>query len=432
MARLLAACALLLVTLAPAGAAVAADRLVLHADHLFDSASGELLGAHTVVVEGERIVAVEEGHRPPAAGERHVDLRGHTLLPGFMDMHVHLSGEMSRQSYLEGYRLEVAERTIRAVEYAERTLMAGFTTVRNPGDAANITIALRDAIDEGWAVGPRIFSAGKSLATTGGHADPTNGLRQELEGDAGPRQGVVDGVAGAREAVRWRYKDGADFIKITATGGVLSQARNGQNPQFTPDELEAIVQTARDYGFHVAAHAHGAEGMARAVRAGVHSIEHGTFMTPEVMELMKDSGTWYVPTILAGEFVAGKAEEDDYFPEVVRPKAREVGPQILDTFGEAYRAGVKIAFGTDAGVSPHGENAQEFALMVRGGMPPAEALQAATRNAAELLGNWDQMGSIEVGKLADLVAVPGNPLEDITLTERVAFVMKGGVAYRQR
>ncbi len=291
-------------------------------------------------------------------------------------------------------------------------------------------MALRDEIAKGMVPGPRIFTAGKSLATTGGHADPTNGLREDLTRDAGPEDGVVNGPADAAKAVRHRYKEGADFIKITATGGVLSVAKSGQNPQFTEPELRAIVATANDYGFHVAAHAHGAEGMKRAVRAGIKSIEHGTLMDDEVMDLMKEHGTYYVPTILAGVFVAEKAEIDGYFPEVVRPKAAEIGPKIHATFGKAFKAGVKIAFGTDSGVSPHGENAKEFGLMVSAGMPAMEAIQSATMSAAELLGIQGQLGSVEAGKIADLVAVQGNPLEDISILENVTFVMKEGVVYK--
>jgi imidazolonepropionase-like amidohydrolase len=250
-------------------------------------------------------------------------------------------------------------------------------------------------------------------------------------GDPGPKEGVVNSVEDARKAVRQRYKDGADWIKITSTGGVLSVAKSGQNPQFTDEELLAIVETARDYGMRVAAHAHGTEGMKRAVIAGVASIEHGTFMDDEVMQLMKENGTWYVPTILAGKWVAEKSKIDGFFPELVRPKAATIGPIIQDTFARAYKAGVPIVFGTDSGVSAHGDNAQEFALMVEGGMPPMEAIQSATSVAAEFLGIFDTHGSIEADKMADIVAVPGNPLDDIRAMERVSFVMRGGKVYKQ-
>ncbi len=407
-----------------------AEQTLIHAGKLIDGVSAQSRAEVTVVVEADRIVAVEDGFRTPAEGDTVIDLSSSTVLPGLMDMHVHLDGELSPNTYLERVQKERSTFAIRSVVYAKRTLDAGFTTVRNPGDSGATTVALRDAIAQGWVPGPRIITAGKSIATTGGHADPTSGLRSALAADAGPREGVVDGAAAAAEAVRYRYKEGADFIKITATGGVLSVAKSGQNPQFSQEELEAIVNTASDYGFHVAAHAHGAEGMKRAIRAGVLSIEHGTLMDDEVIALMKEHGTYYVPTILAGDFVAAKAEVDGYFPEVVRPKAAAIGPKIKDTFGRAYRAGVKIAFGTDSGVSPHGENGREFALMVEAGMPAMEAIQAATMTAAELLQIDDRLGSVEVGKIADLIAVDGDPLSDISTLEQVKFVMKEGRVYK--
>lgn len=249
-------------------------------------------------------------------------------------------------------------------------------------------------------------------------------------GDPGPQEGVINGVDQAREAVRQRYKNGAGLIKITATGGVLSVAKSGQNPQFTDEELRAIVESAADYDMHVAAHAHGAEGMKRAIRAGVRSIEHGTFMDEEAMELMKQHGTFYVPTILAGKTVAEKAEEEGFFPELVRPKAAAIGPKIDETFARAYRAGVKIAFGTDSGVSHHGDNAREFQYMVEGGMSPMQAIQSATVVAAQLLGLEDRLGTLEKGKIADIIAVDGDPLADITALQKVSFVMKEGVVYK--
>jgi imidazolonepropionase-like amidohydrolase len=337
---------------------------------------------------------------------------------------------MERNGYLKEFQNNEADLALTAAHYANITLQAGFTTVRNPGDNFNVTVALRNAIGQGRAMGPRIFTAAKSLATTGGHADPTNGYRRDLMGDPGPEEGVINGVEDARKAVRQRYKDGADFIKITATGGVLSLAKNGQNPQFTQEELEAVVRTATDYGMHVAAHTHGAEGMKRAVLAGVRSIEHGTFMTQEVMDLMKQHGTYYVPTISAGRFVAEKSAEDDYFPAIVRPKAGAVGPQIQATFAKAYKAGVTIAFGTDCGVSPHGTNAMEFVYMVEAGMPAMEAIQSATVTTAELLGVQQELGSIEPGKLADIIAVGGDPVDDIGRLQQVTFVMKDGRIYR--
>lgn len=420
-----------LFTLAVLAAAppVLAAGIVLECARLVDVENGKVLKNQQVLVEGQRITAV--GTAVDAAdGARRIPLD--TCLPGLMDMHVHLSGQMSRNGYIKRFQQNPADAALVAAHYADITLQAGFTTVRNPGDAYDVTVALRNAIEAGVATGPRIYTAAKSLATTGGHADPTNGFRADLAGDPGPQQGVINSAEDARKAVRQRYKDGADFIKITATGGVLSLAKSGQNPQFTTEELEAVVHTANDYGMHVAAHSHGAEGMKRAVQAGVKSIEHGTFMDDEVIALMKKMGTYYVPTISAGHFVAEKAAEDDYFPAVVRPKAARVGPQIQDTFARAYKAGVTIAFGTDSGVSPHGDNADEFVYMVQGGMPAMEAIQSATVTSAKLLGWQDQLGSIRAGKLADIIAVDGDPLDDISILKTVAFVMKDGVIYRNR
>ena len=409
----------------------AADAATLvHAGRLIDGRNVPVAGASTIVVEGQRIVAVEAGHRAPAEGDRVIDLSQATVLPGLMDMHTHVSSENSRTSYLNRFTLDAPEVTLQSTVYARRTLEAGFTTIRDLGDSYNVSIALRDAINRGDVIGPRIFTSGKSIATTGGHADPTNGWAERIAGDPGPKEGVINGVADARKAVRQRYKDGADLVKVTATGGVMSLAKSGLNPQFKEDELKAIVDTARDYGFKVAAHAHGAEGMKRAIEAGVYSIEHGTLMDDEVIRLMKEHGTWYVATIHAGRFVAEKAEEPGYLPEVVRPKAAALGPQIQDTFARAYRAGVNIVFGTDCGVGPHGSNALEFEYMVEAGMPPLEAIRSATSVAAAFLGLSEDLGTIEAGKLADIIAVDGDPSEDISAMSRVRFVMKEGVVYR--
>jgi imidazolonepropionase-like amidohydrolase len=347
-----------------------------------------------------------------------------------MDMHTHLTTQTSPQGYAEGFRLNPADFALRSVGYAEATLMAGFTTVRDLGDRDGLSISLRNAINQGLVRGPRVFTSGKSIATTGGHADPTNGVNQRLMGTPGPAEGVINGPEGAREAVRQRYKEGSDLIKITATGGVLSVARSVDNPQFKTDEVEAIVATARDYGFHVAAHAHGSEGARRAILGGVSSIEHGTFMTDEVMRLMKEREVWYVPTISAGVFVGEFARRPGYYPDIVRPKALAVGPIIQKTFARAYRAGVPIAFGTDAGVFPHGLNAREFVLMVEAGMPPMAAIVSATVNAAKLLGETENLGAIAPGRYADIIAVPGDPTADIALMQKVHFVMKGGRVYR--
>jgi imidazolonepropionase-like amidohydrolase len=419
---------LVLAVLLTAGAA-SADTLI-HAGRLIDGESDRASAGKTIRINGGVISAIEDGFTAAADGDTVVDLSESTVMPGLMDTHVHLTGEYSANSNLNRFILNEADYAFDAAKYARRTLDAGFTVVRNLGDAFNVTIALRKAIAAGDVPGPLIFSAGASLASTGGHADRTNGWAAHFDADPGPKEGVVNGVDDARKAVRQRYKEGADWIKITATGGVLSVARNGQNPQFTTEELQAIVETARDYDLRVAAHAHGTEGMKRAVIAGVASIEHGTYMTPEVMELMKEHGTYYVPTILAGNWTAEKAKIDGFFPELVRPKAAAIGPLILDTFAAAYKAGVPIVFGTDTGVSAHGDNAQEFALMVEGGMPPMEAIQSATSVAADFLGIGNTHGRLQAGRQADIIAVPGDPLEDITLMEHVSFVMKGGTIYR--
>lgn len=335
---------------------------------------------------------------------------------------------MNPKAYSESFRLNAADYAFRSVGYAHKTLMAGFTTVRDLGDSYRVTLSLRDAINQGLIVGPRIFSAGTAIATTG---VPTNGTNQALMGHPGPEQGVVNGPAQAREAVRQRYKEGSDLIKITATGGVLSFAKNGQNPQFFEDEIEAIVKTAKDYGMTVAVHAHGAEGMKRAIRAGVDSIEHATYMDKEAIKLFKQHGTWYVPTISAGKFVQEKAAVEGYFPAVVAPKAAAIGPKIQGTFAEAYKSGVKIAFGTDAGVFPHGTNAKEFAYMVEAGMPAMAAIQSATISAAALLDISTDAGSISAGKWADIIAVKSDPIQDIRALQQVDFVMKNGVVFKQ-
>ena len=419
--RLIIAAASLLAAL-PASS----ETIALHCGDTFDSKAAKLVGARTLVTSDGRISQVLPG-RVAVPGAREVDLTGHTCMPGWIDLHVHISSESNPKSYEERFRLDDVDFAFRAVGYAGKTLEAGFTTVRDLG--GEVALHLRDAINQGLVRGPRIYAAGKTIATTGGHGDPRNGLNDEIAhalGTPGPTEGVVNGVDEARQAVRQRYKDGSDLIKITATGGVLSYAKSADAPQFVVDEIQAIVATARDYGFTVAAHAHGKEGIRRAVEGGVTSIEHGTYMDDEIIALMKQRGTWYVPTISAGKFVADKAKVPGYFPEIVRPKAARVGAQISETFARAYKAGVKIGFGTDQGVAPHGENAAEFVYMVEAGMPAATALQAATYNAAQVLAVSD-LGQLEPGFRADVVAVEGNPVADISLTRKVAFVMKDGV-----
>ncbi len=403
-----------------------ADTLI-HAGRMVDAEQGKVLEQMSIIVKQQRIADVKAGYLEPKGFDSYHDLKAYTVMPGFIDMHVHVTGEQSPTSYTEGFFMNPADVALRATVYLKRTLAAGFTTVRDLGDADGVAISLRNAVSKGYVVGPRIFASGLAIGTTGGHADPTNGYNNALRGDPGPAMGVVNGADEARKAVRQRYKEGADLIKITGTGGVLSLAKSGLNPQFMDDEVKAIVDTAKDYGFAVAVHAHGKEGMLRAVKAGVDSIEHGTYMDDEVIAAMKQQGTWYVPTISAGKFVADKAQVDGYFPDVVRPKAASIGALIQATFARAYKAGVKIAFGTDVGVGPHGSNASEFVYMVEAGMPPMAAIQSATVNAAQLLRQSQDLGSIKAGKFADIVAVKGDPLKDIQLLTRIGFVMKDGI-----
>lgn len=403
---------------------------LIHAGVLIDGTQNDPRENVTIRVEGNRIVGIESGFQRASRGESVIDLKNSTVLPGFIDMHTHLTSQLEQGSYINRFTQNEADVALQSVQYAERTLLAGFTTVRDLGDSFGASIALRNAINGGVVSGPRIFTAGKSIATTGGHADPSNGHRNGLIPTPTPTEGVANGPIEARQAVRARYQDGSNLIKITATGGVLSMAASGDNPQFMMDELEAIVQTARDYNMRVAVHAHGKEGMLRAIRAGVDSIEHGTYMDEEVFEAMREHDTWYVPTITAGKSVAERAEIDGFFPPQVRPKARAIGPLIQNTFGRAYAAGVRIAYGTDAGVFDHGENAREFGYMVEAGMPEIEAIRAATNDASQLLGQQDNIGTIEEGKLADIIAVAGNPLRDISVLENVSFIMKDGEVYK--
>lgn len=406
-----------------------AQTTYLHCGKLIDCVSNSAQSEMTIIVEGNRIKEVQKGYAKAPADAKVIDLKNKTVMPGLMDMHVHLEGESNPKSYEEKFRLNPTDVAYQAEVFGKKTLMAGFTTVRDLG-GSGVNVSLRNAINAGLVDGPRIFTAEKAIATTGGHADPTNGVRKDMMGDPGPEDGVINSVDDAWKAVRQRYKNGADLIKITATGGVLSMAANGQNPQFRLEEIEAIVAAAKDYGFTVAAHCHGADGMLRAVEGGVTSIEHGTFMTDEIMDLMIKKGTYYVPTISAGKFVAEKAKQDGYFPAMVAAKAAIVGPQIQATFAKAYKRGVKVAFGTDAGVSQHGLNAWEFVFMNEAGMPPMEAIKSSTVTAAALIGKSADLGTIEKGKIADIVAVEGDPLADMKAMLNMRFVMKEGKVYR--
>tara|TARA_B100000925_G_scaffold68387_1_gene47082 strand:+ start:269 stop:1528 length:1260 start_codon:yes stop_codon:yes gene_type:complete len=402
----------------------------IHTSNYIDGISDNIKQDSTIIIDDNgKIKSIEKGFISPG-NNKFFDLTSYTVLPGLMDMHVHFGGEYQSKAE-RPVKVERETEAILATVHAETTLNAGFTTVRQVGDSGFVSISLRDAINKGVVNGPRIFTSGKSIATTGGHADHTNGRAIDDYEYPVPEDGVINGPYEAFTAVRQRYKDGANGIKLTVTGGVLSVAASGDNPQFTQTEVEAVVEAAKDYGFWVAVHAHGSEGMKRAVLAGVDSVEHGTYMTTEVMDLMIERGTYYVPTISAGEFVAEKSKIDNYFPEIVRPKAATVGPQIGATFNKAVDRGVKIAFGTDVGVQPHGTNWKEFVYMNKYGMEPMDTIKAATMETAKLLRIDSKLGSLESGKIADIIAVDGNPLNDLSVMQNVVFVMKEGNVYKQ-
>ena len=389
-----------------------------------------MLDNMTIIVSGNKITDIKKGFEIPKNDNSVIiDLKESTVMPGFIDLHVHIESEYNPEKYLNEFTAEESEIAFSSLKFAKRTLMAGFTTVRDLG-GSGVNISLRNAINKGEVIGPRIFTAGKAIGTTGGHADPTNGWKKSIAGDPGPQDGVINGVDDARKAVRERYKNGADVIKITATGGVMSIAKNGQNPQFTVEEIKAICETANDYDMIVAAHAHGDEGIQRAVIGGVHTIEHGTLLSEESMKLMKQYGTYYVPTITAGKEVAANAKIPGYYDELVVPKALAIGPKIQSTTEKAYKAGVNIAFGSDAGVFPHGKNAKEFVYMNEAGIPIIECLQAATIVNAKILSMETEIGQIEKDFIADIVATKLNPEDDISTLENVVFVMKEGVIYK--
>jgi len=406
-----------------------AQKTFIHCGQLIDTKTGTALKEMTIIIEKNKIVDVIKGYQQQSSSDKLIDLKHATVMPGLIDCHVHLESETSPTSYTDPFIQNPPDIAFKSTVFAEKTLLSGFTTVRDLG-GTGVNIALRNAINKNIVKGPRVFTAGKSIATTGGHADPTNGYRKDLMGDPGPRDGVVNGADDCMKAVRQRYKDGSDLIKITASGGVLSVAKSGENPQFTDAELAAIIATAKDYGFKVAAHCHGAEAMKRAVLAGVHSVEHGTYMTEEIMLLMKEKGTYLVPTITAGKGVADSAKKPGYYPDIVTPKALAIGSKIQSTFAKAYKMGVPIAFGTDAGVYAHGKNWLEFVYMNEAGMPAMETIQTATIKAADLLGISEIIGCIEKNKLADIIAVDGDPLKDLSVMGKIKFVMKDGVVYK--
>lgn len=401
----------------------------LHCGQLLDTNTGKIESKKTVVVEGKKILRIEDGYSSSPSAQT-INLKDKLVMAGWIDMHVHLESQFDKSSYSKRFRTEPETYALQAYVYGKSTLMAGFTSVRDLG-GTGANNAVRDAIYRGIVEGPRIFSARKSIAITGGHADPTNGRSLHLQGNPSYKDGVCDNPDECSKAVRWQVKQGADWIKITATGGVLSFAKDGDGPAFTQEEVDAIVATARDRGVHVAAHAHGKEGMLRAVKAGVKTIEHGTYMDDEVMDLMKKKSCYFIPTITAGWAVAQNAKIDGFFPELVRPKAARIGPLIQNTFAKAYKNGVPIGFGTDAGVFDHGKNAKEFELMVEGGMPIIECFQAATIINAKILEMEDKLGQIKSGFIADIIAVDPAALEDPRLLMEVPFVMKDGVIYKQ-
>jgi imidazolonepropionase-like amidohydrolase len=402
--------------------------IAIHAGRLLDGTSTAIRQNVSVLIAGDKVIGVQDGFQTPA-GARVIDLRTATVMPGFIDSHTHITGEGTGNAIVRAATESPLDNAVRSTTYARRTLEAGFTTIRNLGADGGADVALKRAIADGLVAGPRIWTARTTLSITGGHGDQ-GGLRPDLWVAPTWMDGIVDSADEARKAVRYQHKYGADLIKITATGGVLSIGDSGDAQQFTDGELAAIVEAAHLLGMKVAAHAHGKQGIDSAIRAGVDSIEHGTYGDAESFALYKKHGTYLVPTILAGKTVAELALKLGHFHPTVQEKAARIGPLIQDMFRRAYAAGVNVAFGTDSGVSTHGENAREFGYMVEAGMPPIEAILSATRHAADLVGAADRIGSIQAGRFADVIAVAGNPLTDIGELRRVTFVMKGGVVYK--
>lgn len=408
-----------------------AQKTIIYCGKLIDPKSLKVLTEMTILVDGSKITSVEKGYTKAGEGDKVIHLENKTVMPGLIDCHVHLESQISPDDFTNQFKYNPQDYAFQSIGFADSTLMAGFTTVRDLG-GSGVNISLRNAINKGLVPGPRVYTAGIAIGSTGGHGDPTNGLRADLMGDPGPKDGVVNGVDECIKAVRMRYKEGSDVIKIMSTGGVLSLEKDGAGAQLNDDEIKAIVATAKDYGLRVACHAHGVEGIKRAIKGGVNSIEHGSYTDDECIALFKQYGTYYVPTITAGKSVADSAKIPGFFPAVIAGKAIAVGSQIQSTFARAYKGGVKIAFGTDAGVYKHGKNWKEFVYMTEAGMPALEAIKAATVNAADLIGISDKAGSIEAGKWADIIAVDGDPVTDINVMGKVSFVMKGGVVYKSK
>lgn len=416
----------------PVSAGAMTRQVVLKAAHLFDAVTGKVMDGGMVVVNGTTIESVGKSMDLPA-GVQVIDLGDATLLPGFIDSHVHMSLEMSDNWYMDFYNKTQrfpAEQALYGALYAQRTLKAGFTTVRDVGTENYVSeefvaVALRNAIAAGVTIGPRMLVANYPIGATGGHGDQAP-FPPQMVTLAGPIKGVCNGPDACRAAVRYQIKYGADVIKFMPSGGVLSLSDPVDVPELTQEEMNAIVSEAHAWHRKAAAHCHGDLAAKMAIKAGVDSIEHGTFLEDDTLRLMKKQGVYLVPTLFAGAWVGEKA---DNYPPAIAEKARMAAAQMQAMFRRAVKIGVPIAFGTDSGVEPHGRNAEEFALMSRNGLSPAQALLAATANAADLLGLAAQTGTLESGKAADIVAVPGNPLEDITATERPLFVMKAGTVY---
>jgi imidazolonepropionase-like amidohydrolase len=407
-----------------------ADTKLIYAGTLIAIPGQTPLKEQTVVVKHGRIVRIAPGFERPPAGASVIDLRNHFVLPGLIDSHVHLLSELGPKSKLQQVEDNESFVSLRGASHALRTLRAGFTTVRDLGQRSPAIFSLRRAINEGLIAGPRLVIAGSTLSPTGGHAQ-TYGYRDEIN-HMFASSGQCDGAEDCRRAVRLQVARGADVIKLVATGGVLSDIKAGVDQQFSDDELKSIVETAHKLGRKVAAHAHGSDGLNAALRAGVDSIEHGSYLDSTSIALFRRSGAWLVPTVLAGVTAAEYAKTGNFMSEAQKAKALQVGPQIQDALRRAHQGGVKIAFGTDAGVSPHGQNAREFSLMVGAGMSAEEALRAATVSAAELLGLQDAIGTIESGKAADIIAVSEDPRRNIKTMENVRFVMRNGRVYVSR
>lgn len=407
-----------------------AQKTYLHCGQIIDVVKSTVLKDKTILIDGNRIQAIQDGYVSPSDGSTVINLKNHTVMPGWIDMHVHIESVIDKGSYINRFTLNDADVAYLAETYGKATLMAGFTMVRDLG-GTGVNNSYKNAINRGFATGPRIHTSVGIIASTGGHGDASSGAKKGLIDPPGPEMGVADGIDGCIKAVRQMVKNGADVIKVTATGGVTSLTRDGTRPQFAGDELKAIVETAKDYGLKVAAHAHGDEGIRRAIEAGATTIEHGSQMSSATMDLLVQKGTYFVPTLTAATSVTDSAMIPGYFPEIVRLKALETGKNTKNVFSQLIKKGAKIAFGTDAGVFPHGKNSLEFKYMNDLGYSPMDCIRSATIINASVLDMSDKIGSIETGKFADIVAVPGDPTKDFSVMQKVSFVMKDGKVYKQ-